>query len=838
MWRVAKGGQNLAEMLGLSGGAMAALGVGAAFVGLGVAANKLSEQWEKMAPQAMNLTALLGNLTGEYKSNSAAFLESFNRAANAANKFGYSAEEGMNLIASLAKAGTRAQNVYGAAEQVFAFEKGTGADRETLVQAEALAQRYRLGNNALAYTLGGAKAQGLEQAQYQEYLRATLRIFEEGLSRGVVKGFDEISRTQNFVALLGRGSPLWQGELGARRYEQMNQQFTQATLDSEYDVIRYQATRRVLERAAANNFQNNQTGNWAEYKKYGNVNDEGYLAVQRAREGGLTQEIFNETMNILKTQVAGGSVANLTEAVRMAFGVNYTAANDIVTAYSKGQFQTVKAVLENPKSTDSAEQRLQASLQQIRTEIANAGSAVLPAKEVVMNTLNGILGALVGDKATKRYQDQIGDTLKSIYTPKAGDTSKNAGAVGVAEGVLKTALTKDVFGGTDKGINGEGPNTINDNADAAMAIIDYFKTLPDADKLALRNSGILSSLFTGKTTVNDLPGIYRYLAQNEWKKTEGVKDVDAALKKWGNPFPSQIKGFFSDIPLKDWQKKYPGAETFASYAAMPGEYPETKSIFENLAVQAEVYKRGWDRAIENKKATPQDKDRAIQAFWEYALTQINNAMGVYLRDNTISPDEWKSFKDGLPKLLENAPGAPPAQAVKPISEIKPENTPEAVKAANMPQQEPTANAIMPKQPETPQPARAPEPTMNALPIKQAELPAQEPTANAIMPTPVEIHGVTLPAELLGPSNTAEKQKNGKTEEAMPIIWQEAAKTTIQQPMMFNDLMSAILLFAKAANEFSRGANSATTKLTEAANKLTEPTEIVLAESLQHALRTI
>ncbi len=132
----AVGAKALGVWGGLGAGAMTALGVGAAVVGLGFAANKLSEQWEKQVPQAMELTAVLGGLTGDYRKNSEAFQESFNRAGSAASRFGYKLEEGMSAVGQLGKLGVTGRNLaaYGAASRVFEFERGTGANRESLIQ--------------------------------------------------------------------------------------------------------------------------------------------------------------------------------------------------------------------------------------------------------------------------------------------------------------------------------------------------------------------------------------------------------------------------------------------------------------------------------------------------------------------------------------------------------------------------------------------------------------------------------------------------------------------------------------------------------------------------------
>ena len=672
----AVGAKALGVGAGLGTGAMTALGAGAAVVGLGFAANKLSEQWEKQIPQAMELTAVLGGLTGDYRKNSEAFQESFNRAGSAASRFGYKLEEGMATVEQLGKLGVTGRNLaaYGAASRVFEFERGTGANRESLMQAEGYAGRYGLGHNALGYALGGTKAQGLETAQFQEYLNASLRIFEEGLSRGVIKGFGEITRTQNFIALLGNGSPLWKGEQGLQRYQAMNQAFTSTSFQSEYDVIRYQATRAVMDEAAKRGFKDDKEGAWSTYKQYGDPSKDGYLAAQRAREGGLTPEIFTETMKLLKTQVAGGSYSNLTEAVVKSFNVNYRAAADIIESFNRGLYQGAISKIQAPANANSPELKLENTLEEIKRSLANAGSAILPGKTELMSTLNGILAGIVGDKVTARYQASVGDTLGLIYGNQA------AGSDDLAVKTQAARLLSEAMKNPSKYSPGQDKddNKINDNADAAMKIQDYLSALPEATRRYLDASGILNGVWKGKT-VNDLPGIADFITSGKYMTPDAKKEFER-YGSLSSPRYSDIDSFFGRVREwnPQWGTQLGGLSQFQG--AVGNQLPGSVDLFREFSFRLSKIDEAWntrkskaEEAAKDPKSPggikitadeqksidliDQGKKKQVDSFFSSSLGSFNELIKDAMEKGTpgrdggkeITSDEWA---DMLPKLLK------------------------------------------------------------------------------------------------------------------------------------------------------------------------------------------
>ena len=494
----AKAGE-MAAGAGASTAALAAAGVGVALVGLGAGANKLSEQWERMAPAAMALTATLGNLAGEAKSNSAAFLEAFNSAGTAAAKFGYSLEEGMAAATELGKIGAYKRNdhsVFESEERVFAYQRGTNVDRSTLLQTEGYANRYGLEKNAIGLAYGGTLASGMEAGQFQEYLNATLRIFEDGLSRGVVKGFGEVTRTQNFIAALGGDNQLWKGEQGLQRYQKLNSSLENSTsLQSEYDVISYQAMRATMDQARLHGFKDDKEGAWSQYAKYdtdfidprnGKKIDYGYLDTFRAHEGGFTPEFFTNYMSLVEKQIAGGDPTAAVESIKRSFGMSNTDSIKLFEAFAKGDYKGAKDVYEKAPKGDSPEQRLFSLQQLIKQDIVNIGADITPLKEGVLRGLNTVTAVLAGDRMAKNADTAIGGVLG-----QSGEASLS----GSFSGLLREAIRSGTTG----------------QAGAAYSILDQFQSMDPRKKAFIDSTNALNPVIS-KQSLDSLASFDKFLS--------------------------------------------------------------------------------------------------------------------------------------------------------------------------------------------------------------------------------------------------------------------------------------------------------------------------------------
>lgn len=400
--------------------------VAGAFVGLAAIGNKLSEQWEKVMQPSMALTASLGQLSDDAHRNSLAFRDVFARATDSDTLHGYTHEEGLALANQMAKLGVSGDDVFAAEERVFRWQRETDADRGTLAQAVGMADRYRVGEDVLGYVAGGLKESGMQPGQYQEYLSATLRIFEEGLSRGVVKGFDQITRAQNMLAQIGT---TWQGERGAEKYQRMEDAVTRASdLQSEYDTILYMAAQSLMERGEEKG------------------DSKSYVDVAKVLDKGLSAALLDATLKIMSQNAGGDSQTTILQIMK-GFGLSATSAEEVYKFWQKGDMAQAKARVEGTKSdgAKSPEMDLLDSINSIKTNVTTLGADFTTHKASVFEGINKIVGLLGGD------------TGKEIAAHDAGTTIAAVGGVG---GQQATEAIAAAFQSDKLGSGGSADNVV------------------------------------------------------------------------------------------------------------------------------------------------------------------------------------------------------------------------------------------------------------------------------------------------------------------------------------------------------------------------------------------
>jgi hypothetical protein len=481
--------------------------IGTAVVGgltaLAAGANKLSEQWEKMMQPSMGLAASMGRLGDDARKNHAAFQEVFAQATDRRVLHGYSLEEGISLANQLSKSGMAADNVIGGEEQVFRYQRLTDADRDTLSRAVGYAGRYQNNENVLGYAFGGVKESGMQPGQYQEYLNATLRIFEEGLSKGVVKGFAEITRAQNMLAFLG---DTWKGEQGAQRILQMEDAITGANgLKDDYDVIMWQAAQKQAEA----------TGQKTDY-----------LTISKILEKGISgnPDILKYVHEVMKSITDNGE--NREDGIMMyerAFGLKTTAAEQLWDALAGGKLDKAKAVFDDPSSKgvdDTPEGKLLSATESIQADVASIGAWFTGPKADIVDSISQLTNIMAGDKKFAASSVETMDVLSSI-----GLTGNRQININRAFKKAYTAADQP-----DLDDNGEG-----DYAQRAKKVQNELKTLPPSYAYyAAINPGNLIN-----QSLDTLTGAEDFTAKNTdliLKRINSIKDElegksEADLKK-------------------------------------------------------------------------------------------------------------------------------------------------------------------------------------------------------------------------------------------------------------------------------------------------------------------
>jgi hypothetical protein len=343
-----------------------------------------AQQWQQQAQDPMQLGAILGVYGGSMEENTRNLRTAFDRAAQAANEFGFSTQEGIETIKQAAEQGLSYDESLAAARNIYSFERGTGADRGTLTSFETQMSRYGE-KDALGVAWQGNQASGLETGQYSEFLRAMQRIFEDGISKGFVRGAKEISETLTFLSDLNNGSELWKGEQGANRLSQINSSVEQTTnLASTTDILSYRGAQNVL--------RGYTTDDW---KKLLDIDNDGsedairgrggseYVNAMMVLERGLTPKLFNEQMKMFN-MAEKGDYASVIERMRQAYGLDYTQSAQLYKSWEQnkntpGYFDSEAFALElekytsKPPENNSAELAMFRDVETIRTKVAEIG---------------------------------------------------------------------------------------------------------------------------------------------------------------------------------------------------------------------------------------------------------------------------------------------------------------------------------------------------------------------------------------------------------------------------------------------------------------------------------
>ncbi|GHU65085.1 hypothetical protein FACS189447_03390 [Spirochaetia bacterium] len=429
--------------LGTLGKVLGGLGI-AGLVGGGILAggNALSEQWEKVMNPAMNTNAML-NGTGRRENESEAeatirhtreLREAFGRAARAANQFGYSAEEGMEVIQEMARHGLGGMS-YQSAADVLHYERSTNASRGVLMEAEGRFSRFGAGN-ALGMGYAGTMASGMEKGQYEEFLRSMQGIFEDGIEKGFVKGAHEIAGDMSFISKLSGGNELWKGEQGAKKISQIGNAMSNATnLSGVTDILSFRAADNFVNGLSRSDMADFISGAGLKHR------ENSYIDSMIMMEKGFNPGLMKDQMGMIEGAEGAGNRTGAIERIRQMYGFNYTSATQLYQMWdeNKGNWDqfsrgTGKAQLEklqmDPGSYESSEMKLLKATEGLSTTMAQMGQRFTDIKiaglEGIEGWVKGIYGFLFKKSDIKNdYAGLFSYTPTGVGSSRAGRAYRN-----------------------------------------------------------------------------------------------------------------------------------------------------------------------------------------------------------------------------------------------------------------------------------------------------------------------------------------------------------------------------------------------------------------------------
>jgi len=408
--QIMRGAGGVAQTLGATGdvtaaapgiatvlkGVLGALGpigmaIGAAAGGLMIT-NVLSKQYEKVLPEIMALTAAFGELGETSKETSQSFRETMKGMGETAAEFGYSLEVGMQVAKTMAEvAGVGRAGAKEGVTDVLAYARGMGVAPGALARPRAIGERFGQ-EEVLGIARGGLMASGMGRGQYQEFLNAMLGVFEDGLSRGITRGFAGIATTQAWISQMGEA---YKGQYGLSFYRKLEGATVGApSLQSERDVILYRAAKIAS-------------------------GEESYIGVAKYLEKGPTQELMAAVGEIVKG-MTGEVNQDMILWLRNLYGITITQAEDLANLLKEGKFLEAVGVVEAPDAA-SKEKDILTLQQEMVNRLTKIGTYAMYTKEGMMSAADSLLKLLDGlVKDPEGELSTIQRGLKTIGIPGMG----------------------------------------------------------------------------------------------------------------------------------------------------------------------------------------------------------------------------------------------------------------------------------------------------------------------------------------------------------------------------------------------------------------------------------
>lgn len=495
--------------LGAAGGvatALAAVGT-AKFVGTELAARP----YENVMGTGMDLAMQLGEYGDGVQDQSRKFIESLDRASESAARFGYRMQDAAGIMTDLAQSGARG-DIDGLTQQALRFGRGFGIDPDALSGFAGRASRFG-DQNALGRVAGTLAYTGMGPARFQEVMGVQSRVFEEALSKGVIRGFDEIAQMQ---AMVGQAGEVYQGAEGERIIRSMDAAVRSAPgLNRDMDALLLEAGRNV----------------------YGK--DLPYHELAMMMEQGMNPELFGEVQRLTGVY-GGGSTMGQINYLRQLFGEDQLSVTD---AY--------RMMGMDPEAGSAFVDQLSAPPEEIMSTYEVRS---LQAQEDIRAAVNRMSFTFQDDKARQTemvagvvngLQERLFNTEDEIERRTQLDNSVADNEYGenvIAPAVSRAAsyLRNGSSRGTLETILGEMPEY------SAGHVIRQLETIDRDFGMHLRNSGAFDEYLSGANADTMATGFREWLdaQRTSFQNNRPVGDIRDFIR---NLSESDVAGLTDDI---------------------------------------------------------------------------------------------------------------------------------------------------------------------------------------------------------------------------------------------------------------------------------------------------
>jgi len=234
-------------------------GISKGLIGLGIAGivaslaikgtKALADAYGNATEGMDNLLLNYGNITADSSTNSKSALNLRKSLLNKMSGTGLDYEEFVSLTNSFAGNGVSDINRAGElAKESALWARRTGIDVSQTSGIVGLVERMGgNGTDFLTSSFKAAKASGLTDNQYGEFLDGIRTAMEQGISKGFKLSADDIGKNLSYVSMLSGNNPLWEGKYGAQRYINMsNAMANNTSLQNTSSMLMYQASKNAL----------------------------------------------------------------------------------------------------------------------------------------------------------------------------------------------------------------------------------------------------------------------------------------------------------------------------------------------------------------------------------------------------------------------------------------------------------------------------------------------------------------------------------------------------------------------------------------------------------------
>lgn len=303
---------------------------------------------------------------GDWTSNSVRTTDILRQGTTYANGTGLSTDEFLDLATKQSRFGAKTTaSAMQQAREVALWAQSTGTDAGIIQNFLGTARRYGDNSDVIGYASQARQAAGLTKAQNEEFLQSLQSVIEDGIANGYIKSTEDVSKTFVMFSRLSDNNPLWQGEQGMKRLQQMNGGISGATeLQSVNDVIVASAAKKIVDSGKADKYLGS--------RKTGTYIDEMLLMEQ-----GTNPEMFGEIARSVQSMEGGNPAAQI-ERFKDIYKLNYAGAVDVYRmaqnlssgGMSEQDFANRISAMQKDRNYQSEETRWQDDINTINTNVA------------------------------------------------------------------------------------------------------------------------------------------------------------------------------------------------------------------------------------------------------------------------------------------------------------------------------------------------------------------------------------------------------------------------------------------------------------------------------------